>query len=387
MPDTTWIWQSAQWPNLTYDLEQLTAPLREARMEWGRLFGRADMVSADELVRVERDIWSEEAVSTAAIEGEALDLASVRSSVARRLGINPDFIAAVPRNVEGLLDVMESAAADWDSELGAERLSRWQSALFPQGGSALRAIATGRYRSHHDPMEIVSGPIGRQKVHYVAPPSAAMRAEMHNFFEWFNRTRGTILDGILRAGLAHVWFESIHPFEDGNGRVGRTIIDMALAQDARRATRLHGVSTELRRRQKEYYGALNQAQRGTGDVTSWLVWFTKAFADACHASAEMIGESLVRARFWSDHRHATLNERQRKVLNKMLDAGPGRFEGGLTQRKYVSMTGTSAATAWRDIEDILKKGIIIQGEGAGRATYYNLTLPGWGWSAHASTQS
>jgi Fic family protein len=356
-------------------------------MGWGRLFGRAEMVSADELAQVERDIWSAEAVSTAAIEGEALDLASVRSSVARRLGLNPDFIAAVPRNVEGLLDVMESAAADWDSELSAARLSRWQSALFPQGGSALRAVATGRYRSHDDPMEIASGPIGRQKVHYVAPPSAAVRAEMHNFLEWFNGTRDTTLDGVLRAGLAHVWFESIHPFEDGNSRVGRAIIDMALAQDARRPKRLHGVSSELRRRQKEYYEALNQAQRGTGDVTPWLVWFTKAFADSCRAGAEMIGESLARARFWSDHRHTSLNERQRKVLNKMLDAGPGRFEGGLTQRKYASMTGTSAPTAWRDIEDILKKGIIIQGEGAGRATYYNLALPGWGWSARASTQS
>jgi len=249
-------------------------------MDWGRLFGRAEMISADELVRVERDIWSEEAVSTAAIEGEALDLASVRSSVARRLGINPDFGEAVPRNVEGLLDVMESAAADWDSVLGNERLCRWQAALFPQGGSPLRAIATGRYRSHDDPMEIVSGPIGRQRVHYVAPPSAAVRAEMHNFLEWFNRTKGTILDGVLRAGLAHLWFESIHPFEDGNGRVGRAIIDMALAQDARRPTRLHGVSTELRRRQKDYYEALNQAQRGAGDVTSWLVWFTRAFADS-----------------------------------------------------------------------------------------------------------
>lgn len=387
MPSMMWVWQSGQWPRLSYDLERLTAPLRDARTEWARLFARAEMLGTDELVRVETDIWSEEAVSTAAIEGETLDLAGVRSSVARRLGIDTDLVAAVPRNVEGLLDIMESAAADWDSELTAERLSRWQSALFPQGGSALRAVATGRYRSHTDPMEIVSGPIGRQKVHYVAPPSAAVPAEMHNFLEWFNRTRGIQLDGVLRAGLAHVWFESIHPFEDGNGRVGRAIIDMALAQDVRRSTRLHGVSTELRRRQKDYYAALNLVQRGVGDVTSWLIWFIQAFADSCHAGAELMGESLARARFWSDHRHATLNERQRKVLNKMLDAGPGRFEGGLTQRKYASMTGTSGATAWRDIEDMLNKGMIIQGEGAGRATHYNLALPGWGWSAHASAQS
>jgi Fic family protein len=341
MSNPIWIWQSMQWPNLTYDLEQLAKPLGDARREWGRLLARAELVTAEEMARVERDIWSEEALSTTAI--------------------------------------MESAVADWDSKLDAERLSHWQGALFARGGSASCVPAAGGYRSH-DPMD-------HKKAHYFGPPAAAVGAEIHNFAEWFNRTRGTTLDGILRAGIAHVWFESIHPFADGNGRVGRAVIDMALAQDARGPTRLHGVSTELRRRQQEYYETLNQAQRGTGDVTSWLVWFTNTFTRSCHAGAELIGESLVRARFWSDHRHATLNKRQCKVLNEMLDAGPRRFEGGLTQRKYASMTGASPATAWRDIEDMLKDGIIVRSEAAGRSTHYNLALPGWGWSAHASTQS
>jgi Fic family protein len=300
--------------------------------------------------------------------------------VARRLGITSDFIAAVPRNIEGLLDVMESAAADWNSDLNDDRLCRWQAAVFPAGGSALRSIETGCYRSHDDPMQIVSGPIGYEKVHYVAPPSAAVRAEMHSFLEWFNRTRVTSLDGILRAGLAHVWFESIHPFEDGNGRVGRAIIDMALAQDARKPTRLHGVSAALRRNQKSYYEALTQAQRGTGDVTAWLEWFIAVFTGSCQASAALIEESLTRARFWSNHKHLDLNERQRKVLNKMLEAGPGRFEGGLTQRKYAGMTGVSPVTAWRDIEDLLKKRIDRPRRRAGRSTYYNLAIPGWAWS-------
>jgi Fic family protein len=175
-----------------------------------------------------------------------------------------------------------------------------------------------------------------------------------------------------------VWFESIHPFEDGNGRVGRAIIDMALAQDARRPTRLHGISTELRRRQREYYDALNRAQRGAGDVTDWLEWFVQAFAEACKTSAALIDESLVRARFWSEHRHVALNERQRKVLNSMLEAGPGRFEGGLTQRKYVAMTRVSAATAWRDIEDLVRKEMIVSGSARGRSTRYDLAIPGWG---------
>jgi Fic family protein len=383
---TPWIWESASWPTLTYDLGRLGEPLRRARDEQGRLFGKAEAIGVDELARVQRDVWSGEAVATAAIEGEALDLASVRSSVARRLGITSDFIAAVPRNIEGLLDVMESAAADWNSDLTDDRLCRWQAAVFPAGGSALRSIETGCYRSHDDPMQIVSGPIGYEKVHYVAPPSAAVRAEMHNFLEWFNRTRGTSFDGILRAGLAHVWFESIHPFEDGNGRVGRAIIDMALAQDARKPTRLHGVSAALRRHQKSYYEALNLAQRGTGDVTAWLEWFITVFSESCQASAALIEESLTRARFWSDHKHLGLNERQRKALNKMLEAGPGRFEGGLTQRKYVGMTGASAATAWRDIEDLLKKGLIDHGDAAGRSTYYNLAIPGWAWSRRKEKQ-
>jgi Fic family protein len=281
--------------------------------------------------------------------------------------------------VEGLLDVMESAAAEWDSDLTEERLCRWQASLFPAGGSALRTIETGRYRSHDDPMQIVSGPIGREVVHYEAPPSAAVRAEMHNFLDWFNRTRATSLDGILRAGLAHVWFESIHPFEDGNGRIGRAIVDMALAQDARLPTRLHCVSAELRRRQVAYYEALNEAQRATSDVTAWLEWFTNVFADSCQASTALIDEALVRARFWAEHKHVALNARQRKVVNKMLEAGPGRFEGGLTQRKYVSMTGASPATSSRDITDLVRKGILVLGSAAGRSTYYNLAIAGWGW--------
>ena len=383
MVDTVWIWASPSWPHLTYDYKRLAGPLRRARAAGDRLFGKAEAIGADELALVQRDVWSGEAVATAAIEGESLELASVRSSVARRLGITPVFVASVPRNVEGLLDVMESAAADWDSDLTEERLCRWQGSLFPGGGSALRSIATGCYRSHDDPMQIVSGPSGRETVHYEAPPSAAVRAEMRNFLDWFNRTRGTSFDGILRAGLAHLWFETIHPFEDGNGRIGRAIVDMALAQDVRLPTRLHGVSTELRRRQAEYYDALNQAQRGTGDVTVWLEWFTSVCADSCQASAAPIDEALVRARFWSDHKHVALNERQRKVLNKMLEAGPGRFEGGLTQRKYVAMTGAATATATRDIVSLLDKGMLVQGDAAGRSTNYNLSIPGWAWTPTA----
>jgi Fic family protein len=232
-------------------------------------------------------------------------------------------------------------------------------------------------------MQVVSGPVGRETVHYEAPPSAAVRAEMRSFLDWFNRTRKEPLDGILRAGLAHVWFESIHPYEDGNGRIGRAIVDRALAQDARAPTRLHGLSAELRRRQEAYYEALNRAQRGNGEVTEWLAWFTQAFTASCRASAQIVDESLVRARFWAEHRDVPLNERQRKVLNRMLEAGPGRFEGGLSQRKYVGLTGASTATAARDIKELVQAGLLVPGEGRGRAAHYNLAIPGWEWKRAA----
>ncbi len=380
MTETCWIWQSPRWPELAYDSNRLAALLARARSESGRLFGKAQSVGADELALVQRDVWSNEAVATAAIEGEALDLAAVRSSVARRLGIRPDFVAVVPRDVEGLLDVMEDAAAEWDGDLTEQRLCRWQGALFPAGGTALRRVEAGRYRSHAEPMQIVSGPIGREAIHYEAPPSAAVRAEMRNFLDWFNRTRHGSLDGFLRAGLAHVWFESVHPFQDGNGRIGRAVVDLALAQDVRAPTRLHGVSAEMRRRQADYYEALNRAQRGDGDVTAWLEWFVNVIADSCRASAAMIDEALVRTRYWSEHRHLDLNERQRKVVNRMLEAGPGRYEGGLTARKYSGTTGASKATATRDIADLVAKGLLAAGDAAGRSTHYNLTIPGWQWT-------
>jgi Fic family protein len=378
-----WIWTSPDWPALTFDSDALAPGLGLARKEFGRLLGKGDALGASEVLLAVREVWSGEAMATAAIEGETLPLESVRSSVARRLGIAKDFAAAVPRNVEGLLDVMESAAADWQGELTEEGLGRWHAALFPQGGTGIRRILTGGYRTHEEPMQIVSGPVGRETVHYEAPPSAAVRPEMRSFLDWFNRQREA-LDGILRAGLAHVWFESIHPYEDGNGRIGRAIVDRALAQDARMPTRLHGLSAELRRRQAAYYDSLNRAQRGTGEVTDWLAWFTETFAEACRASARLIDDSLLRARFWADHYDAALNARQRKVINRMLEAGPGRFEGGLTQRKYVGLAGTSTATAARDIKELVTSGLLVPGEGRGRSAHYNLAIPGWEWKPAGS---
>jgi Fic family protein len=376
-----WIWNSPTWPKLRYDQDPLVEPLGQARQMAGRLRGGADAIAEDELTLIEGDVWAGDAVATSAIEGEVLDMAVVRSSVASRLGATPTLLDAAPRNVEGLLDVMNDAAANWHSDLSEERLINWQAALFPGSRSGLLKIETGSFRTHGDPMQIVSGPAGREIVHYLAPPAAAVRAEMRSFLDWFNGTQDSAaIDGILRAGLAHLWFESIHPLADGNGRVGRAIIDMAIAQDMRSASRLHGISMELRRRQTEYYAALNRAQRGNGDATDWLMWFTRSFSESCRASIALIDEALARAKFWNQHRNVELNARQRKALNRMLAGGPGKFEGGMTPRKYIALTKAKYITANRDLVDLIAKKLLVR-EGAGRSTYYNLTIPGWGWVA------
>jgi Fic family protein len=381
MNSVHWIWQASSWPHLTFDASRLAQPLARARQEAGVLFGKAAAIGLDERHLLERDIWSNEAVATAAIEGETLDLAAVRSSVARRLGIARPG-AVVPRNVEGLLDVMENAADHWHDPLTRSRLCAWQAALFP-GGSGIRSIVVGDYRTSADPMQVVSGPHGQEIVHYEAVAGAAVRAEMHAFLEWFNST--ALMDGLLRAGLSHVWFESIHPFEDGNGRVGRAIVDLALSQDLRGSSRLLGISAAMRSRQEAYYDALNSAQRGNGDVTTWLDWFLEAYVEACRTSTVLIEEALARARFWAAHRAVALNEMQRRVLDRMLEAGPGRFEGGLTARKYMALAGTTKVTASRHLADLAEKGLIVRSPGpSGRSTRYDLALSGWEWQPPAT---
>lgn len=380
--NSRWVWQSQSWPNFGYDEPALAALLTRARLAQGKLLGKAEAVGAQGFTTTLQELWTGEAVATAEIEGEKLNVDAVRSSVARRLGIASSFAAAVPRDVEGLLDVMEDAAARWDSPLTEERLCVWQAALFPTGYSGLRRIEVGRFRSHPEPMQIVSGPLGHETVHYEAPPSAAVRAEMRSFLDWFNRTRevsaGGPADGLVRAGIAHLWFEAIHPFEDGNGRIGRAILDMALAQDARLGHRLHGLSQEFRDRRAQYYDRLNHAQRGSGDATSWLVWILEAFEASCTHTAALIDDSVARARFWSEHNNVALTERQRIALNRMLEAGPGRFEGGMTARKYAVLTKTSGPSATRELVDLVQKHLLAP-RGGGRSRRYELTIPGWEW--------
>lgn len=375
----TWIWQTGDWPPLQFDAAAVSGTLASARVELGRLLGKTEAIATTDLPQTERDIWAHDALATAAIEGEVLNLDAVRSSVARRMGIAPDSNTFPSREVEGLLDVMEDAAAKWDTDLTEDRLLAWHAELFPVGRVSLRPIVGGRYRTHGEPMQIVSGPMGREAVHYEAPPSAEVPAQMQAFIDWFNQSRSDrAIDGLVRCVIAHLWFESIHPFEDGNGRIGRALMDLAISQDARTGFRLHGLSRQLQRRQSQYYDALNRTQRAEASPTAWIVWLIDTFREACRASSLLVNESLDRAHFWARHQSKPINERQRKALNRMLEAGPGKFEGGMTPRKLQALTNSAGATATRDLADLVEKGLLVQ-RGAGRSTRYELAMEGWEW--------
>lgn len=375
MPNTPqWLWQKPAWPNFAFDRITLGPALSRARAAQGRVLGKAQALGLANLGAALADIWTEEASATARIEGERLDLAAIRSSVARRLGMAA--AGSGSRTIEGLIDLMEDATHRWREPLTAERLCGWQAALFPAGHSGIHRIAVGAIRSGPEPMQIVSGPITRPKVHYEAPPAKRLPRELKRFLAWFEATRATSQDGLIRAGIAHLWFEILHPFEDGNGRVGRGIVDLALAQDAQLDQRLYSVSKRLAQTRDAYYGELALASRGEMDITRWLRWFVDQFADACVASESIIDLSLAKARFWLGHSGVTLNERQRKVVNRLLEAGPGGFEGGMSTSKYGHLAGASRATAYRHLEELVRLGL-LELEGTGRGTRYYIAIDGW----------
>jgi len=377
----TYIWQLPGWPRIHVQESALAGAIGLARHEQGKVIGLAQAIGVPGMGQVIRDIWVDEAIATAAIEGEKLDIPSVRSSVMRRLGIPHELRAPASRSVEGLLDVMQDATASNQNALDDDRLFRWQAALFPAGTSGIHRIAVGKYRDSAAPMQIVSGPVGHETVHYEAPHAAAVPKQMRLFLEWFERSKPRTgadpeLDGIVRAALAHLWFESIHPFEDGNGRVGRAIVDMALAQDAATPRRLYSMAGQLMKEREAYYHHLAEAQRGKLDVTPWVVWFITQFRLACIASQKVISSAIEKNRFWATHSAVAINDRQRKALMVMLDAGDGGFLGGMSASKYVGITGTSKTTATRDLAELEKAGLVVA-TGQGRATRYWVNVVGW----------
>lgn len=327
------------------------------------------------------ELWVQEAVATSAIEGEQLNQDSVRSSVLRHLGVEADGSAPVSRQVAGLVDVMEDATQNFAAALSKARLCRWHAALFPTGVSGMQRIRVGDYRNHADPMQIVSGSPGRELVHYTAPPSAQVDEQMRAFLQWFSDThpgkaQRLPLDGIARAAIAHLWFETIHPFEDGNGRIGRAIVDLALAQDAAAPQRMLSLSHQLLAERKGYYAVLQSAQHGGMDVSDWVLWFVQQYLRACEHTGSLIRIAMEKSRFWSQHAATELNARQRKVVRRLLDDGDGGFLGGLNAEKYIKITGTSKATATRDLSQLVQAGLLFT-RGQGKALRYFVSVPGW----------
>lgn len=365
-----YIWAQPDWPAFTFRQDALTEPLSRARLAQGTVLGLAHALGLVRHPEILHDIWVREAMATAGIEGEKLNLDAVRSSVMRKIGFAKG--GASSRHVDGLVDMMDDATRNFGARLTHARLCNWQAALFPTGRSGLARIELGTYRKDADPMQIVSGRPGRERVHYVAPSSARVHAEMTRLLAWFRDSTpgGKIaIDGVVRASIAHLWFETIHPFEDGNGRIGRALCDMVLAQDAKAPARLYSLSRQLHENRKQYYDQLNAAQRGELDVTSWVVWFAAQFEEACNKSAAIIRAAVSKGHFWQAA--PEMNERQKKVVQKLLDAGSKGFVGGMRARKYVNITGASKATATRDLADLAEKAV-LEIAGKGRGTRYVL---------------
>jgi len=365
-----WIWQQSDWPNFRWDQGSLARALASARLAQGKVLGSTRLLDPKLTLEAVAAVLVEDGVTTSAIEGERLDAAAVRSSVARRLGLPTAGLPAPPRAVQGLVEVLLDATQQHDRPLTRRRLCGWQAALFPTGYSGLRKIRTRALRGEA-PMRVVSGRIGRERVHFEAPPRSRLDAELEGFLAWFGSPPPDV-DGLMRAGLAHLWFVTLHPFEDGNGRLARAITDMALAQDERQPMRAFSLSSQILREREAYYAILERTQRGRVDVTDWLAWFLNQVGSAAQAAEGTIADTLAKARFWLRHQATDLNERQRKALNRLLDAGRDGFEGGMNTRKYMSLTRTSRVTAYRELADLVEKRCLEPTGKGGRSSGYRL---------------
>jgi len=365
-----YVWQNTNWTEFRWKSDALVQPLGRARLCQGRLLSRVDALGLKFSKEARAEILIEEVVKTAAIEGQDLHRDSVRSSVARRLGLPTAGLPTTERAIDGLVDVMLDATANYNEPLTPERLMGWQAALFPTGYSGLRKIRAGQWRGP-ELMQVVSGPIGKEKVHFEALPADRIDREIRDFIQWWEKESKNT-EGLLRAAIAHFWFVTIHPFEDGNGRIARAITDMALAQDEKLSSRFYSLSIRIMAERDEYYRVLERCQKGDGNITDWLLWFLECFERALEHSERLIAKVLAKARFWQQHGQTILNKRQLKVINRLLDAGPGGFEGGLTTRKYVAMAKVSRATAFREISDLVAKQILKQNPGKGRSVSYDL---------------
>jgi Fic family protein len=366
-PHRTYLWQRPGWPQWRFDAAALAAPLAQVHRAQGHLAGRMSELGLAQRDQATLQALTQEVITTSAIEGEALDLSAVRSSIARRLGLDIGALAPADRNVDGVVDMVLDATQHYDKPLTPERLFGWHAALFPTGYSGRVRIQVGAWRNDAaGPMQVVSGPVGREKVHFEAPPATALPAETAAFLQWFNAAPAG--DALIHAGLAHLWLVTLHPFDDGNGRISRAVGDMALARAEGTAQRFYSLSAQIQRERKQYYDQLEVTQHGTLDVTPWLSWFLACLLRAVQGADGMLAGVLYKAQFWQRWAGTPMNARQTLVLNHVLDG----MEGKLTNARWAAIGKCSADTALRDINDLLARGVLGRLEGGGRSTGYLL---------------
>jgi Fic family protein len=365
--DRRYIHEHPEWPRLTWDATELAGRLAAVRHNQGRLLGRIEALGLNLQRETMLESMTDEAQMSSEIEGEMLDRESVRSSIARRLGIDMEGDTTVDRRVEGVVEMTVDATRGYSDPLTAERLFGWHAALFPVGYSGARRITVGSWRTDRDgPMQVVSGPIGRERVHYVAPSASRLDQEMNSFLAWFNEERS--VDPVLMAGLAHLRFVLIHPFDDGNGRIARAIAESALARADRSPLRFYSMSAQIRQERRAYYQILDRTGTGELDVTPWLTWFLDCLDRSFEASESKLKAVMKKTRHWDHLRTITLNERQRLMVNRLLDG----FEGKLTTTKWAKLSKTSQDTAYRDILDLVARGVLVRGPAGGRSASYIL---------------
>ena len=361
---------SKDWPNFKWDNDILLPYVSKVRDLQGRLIGRMEAMGFELREEAVLETLTEDIVKSSEIEGELLNPKEVRSSVARRLGMEISGLLNASRDVEGVVDMMLDATQKYNAPLTKDRMCGWHAALFPTGRTGMYKITVGDWRNdEHGPMQVVSGPMGREKVHYTAPEAPRLEEEMNRFIEWFNTDE--IMEPVLKSAIAHLWFVSIHPFDDGNGRIARTIADAQLARADRTNQRFYSMSAQLMKSKKEYYAILESTQKGSMDVSQWLVWYYERLTEALEATDETLSKILVKAKFWELHKTTQFNKRQVEMINKLQ----GDFVGKLHSSKWAKITKVHRDTARRDIQDLIEKGVLSDSGEGGRSTNYVLNLP------------
>ncbi|MCR9081722.1 MAG: Fic family protein [Cyclobacteriaceae bacterium] len=362
----TYIYQKAAWPDFTWNSDDFLELLSEARNLQGRLLGKMETLGFDLKNEAFLDTLTQDVLKTSEIEGEFLNPEQVRSSIARRLGMEIAGAMESDRHVEGVVEMMLDATQNCFEPLNAERLFDWHAALFPTGRSGIYKITVADWRKDTSgPMQVVSGALGKEKVHFQAPDSDLIEEEMNRFIDWFNTQQ---MELVVKAAVAHLWFVTIHPFEDGNGRITRALTDMILAQSDKSNQRFYSMSAQIRMERKQYYEMLEKTQKGNLDITDWLVWFLNCLINALKSTDTILTRVFFKAEFWQKHLDTPINERQRKLLNKLMDG----FDGKLTSSKWAKIAKCSKDSAVRDINDLIDKGILQKEAAGGRSTNYEL---------------